>query len=74
MILRRVIEHVKKQHWKAIGLDFVIVVLVVFIGATVTNRKDALKRRIAADEPAPRKSPCTPHLPARSAFFFSSPA
>ena len=27
MILSRVIEHVKQQHWTAVSLDFVIVVL-----------------------------------------------
>ena len=37
MILRRVIEHVKKQHWTAVFLDFVIVVLGVFIGIQVSN-------------------------------------
>ncbi len=37
MILRRVIEHVKTQNWFAVGLDFVIVVLGVFIGIQVSN-------------------------------------
>jgi hypothetical protein len=37
MILRRVIEHVKAQHWTAVGLDFVIVVVGVFIGIQVSN-------------------------------------
>ena len=37
MILRRVIEHVKKQHWTAVFLDFVIVVLGVFIGLQVQD-------------------------------------
>jgi len=32
MILSRVIEHVKKQHWTAIVIDFVIVVMGVFVG------------------------------------------
>jgi len=31
MILRRITEHVKTQNWFAIGLDFVIVVVGVFI-------------------------------------------
>ena len=35
MILRRVIAHVRKQEWTAIGLDFFIVVLGVFIGLQV---------------------------------------
>lgn len=37
MILRRVIEHVKGQNWTAIAIDFVIVVLGVFIGIQVSN-------------------------------------
>jgi hypothetical protein len=32
MILRRVIEHFRKQEWTAIALDFVIVVIGVFVG------------------------------------------
>ena len=37
MILSRVIEHVKQQHWTAVFLDFVIVVTGVFIGIQVSN-------------------------------------
>ena len=37
MILRRVVEHLKHQHWTAIGIDLVIVVLGVFIGMQVSN-------------------------------------
>ncbi|WP_428408916.1 hypothetical protein [Hyphococcus sp.] len=37
MILRRVIEHVKAQNWTAVALDFVIVVVGVFIGIQVSN-------------------------------------
>ena len=37
MILRRVIEHVKAQNWTAVALDFVIVVMGVFIGIQVAN-------------------------------------
>jgi len=37
MILRRVIEHVKAQHWTAVALDFLIVVAGVFIGIQVSN-------------------------------------
>ena len=37
MILRSVIDHVKAQHWTAVFLDFVIVVLGVFIGIQVSN-------------------------------------
>lgn len=37
MILRRVIEHFRKQEWTAIFLDFVIVVVGVFVAAQVSN-------------------------------------
>jgi len=37
MNLRRVIEHVKAQNWTAVALDFVIVVMGVFIGIQVSN-------------------------------------
>ncbi|MCK5746761.1 MAG: hypothetical protein KAH44_11125 [Oricola sp.] len=37
MILRRVIEHVKDQNWTAVALDFVIVVVGVFIGVQLGN-------------------------------------
>ena len=37
MILRRVINHFRKQEWTAIFLDFVIVVVGVFIGIQVSN-------------------------------------
>lgn len=45
MLLRRVIEHVKSQNWIAVGLDFIIVVLGVFIGLQVddwNNKRIAL--------------------------------
>lgn len=41
MILTRVIEHVKKQHWTAVFLDFVIVVLGVFIGLQMQDWNSA---------------------------------
>lgn len=41
MLLRRFIEHVKKQHWTAIAIDFVIVVLGVFIGLQVNTWNQA---------------------------------
>lgn len=58
MILRRVIEHVRKQEWTAILIDLVIVVVGVFIGIQVsnwniereTNRKAAIfTERLRAD-------------------------
>ena len=48
MILRRVIEHFRKQEWTAIAIDFVIVVVGVFIGIQVANWNAARQDR--ADE------------------------
>jgi hypothetical protein len=42
MILRRVIAHFRKQEWTAIGIDFVIVVIGVFVGIQVSNWNAAL--------------------------------
>lgn len=41
MLLRRVIEHVRKQEWTAIWIDLVIVVVGVFIGIQVSNWNQA---------------------------------
>ncbi|GAB4524016.1 MAG: hypothetical protein Tsb0010_08010 [Parvularculaceae bacterium] len=58
MILRRVIEHVKTQNWTAVALDFVIVVVGVFIGIQLGNwneqraehaRAMELRERLAED-------------------------
>ena len=37
MLLRRVINHLRRQEWTAIGIDFVIVVVGVFLAMQVTN-------------------------------------
>jgi len=37
MNLRRLIEHLKGQHWTAVAIDFVIVVVGVFVGIQVSN-------------------------------------
>lgn len=53
MLLRRVISHVRKQEWTAIGIDFLIVVLGVFIGLQVntwnTNRQDRERGEIYSE-------------------------
>jgi hypothetical protein len=41
MILRRVIAHFRKQEWTAIAIDFVIVVVGVFVGLQVNNWNEA---------------------------------
>ena len=37
MLLRRITKHVKDQNWFAVGIDFFIVVVGVFIGIQVSN-------------------------------------
>lgn len=48
MILRRITEHVKAQNWFAIAIDFVIVVLGVFVGLQVNNWNAARADRAIA--------------------------
>lgn len=48
MLLRRVTKHVKDQNWFAVGIDFFIVVIGVFIGLQVANWNDARSQK--ADE------------------------
>ena len=47
MLLRRITEHVKAQNWFAVGLDFIIVVVGVFIGIQVANWNDARATRMS---------------------------
>jgi hypothetical protein len=42
---RRIAEHVKADNWFAVAIDFVIVVLGVFIGVQVSNWNDAASER-----------------------------
>lgn len=58
MILRRIIAHFRKQEWTAIGIDFLIVVLGVFVATQVANwsageadarRGEAYVQRLIAD-------------------------
>lgn len=37
MFLRRITQHVSQQNWTAVAIDFVIVVVGVFIGIQVSN-------------------------------------
>lgn len=47
MLLRRVIEHVRDQNWTAVVLDFVIVVVGIFVGLQVAewNERRQLRER-----------------------------
>jgi len=49
MILRRITQHVQDQNWTAIGIDFVIVVVGVFIGIQVSNWNAARQDRARAE-------------------------
>lgn len=50
MLLRRITKHVKEQNWFAVGIDFVIVVIGVFIGIQVSNwnetRTDTIREKV----------------------------
>ena len=48
MLLRRVITHVRRQEWTAIVIDFLIVVVGVFIGIQVSNWNDERLREKTA--------------------------
>ena len=48
MIPRRIHEHVKSHSWFAVGIDFVIVVVGVFIGMQVSNWNAERHERHAA--------------------------
>ncbi|NNU16528.1 hypothetical protein HK107_09370 [Parvularcula sp. ZS-1/3] len=49
MILRRVMEHVRTQNWLAVGIDFVIVVVGVFIGIQLGNWNESAAERRQLD-------------------------
>jgi hypothetical protein len=48
MLLRRVIAHLRKQEWTAIAIDFLIVVIGVFVGLQVNNWNEARVDRARA--------------------------
>lgn len=49
MLLRRITKHIKDQNWFAVGVDFVIVVVGVFIGLQVSNWSEARSVRAETD-------------------------
>ncbi len=53
MILSRVIEHMRHQHWTTVFPDFVTVVLGVFIGLQVTNWNTAWHYRALENRTIP---------------------
>jgi len=49
MILRRLTENLKQQHWTAIAIELVIVVLGVFIGTQVSNWNEERETNLKGD-------------------------
>lgn len=47
MILRSIMKHVRDQNWVAVGIDFVIVVVGLFIGIQVASWNNARRDREA---------------------------
>jgi hypothetical protein len=45
MIFRRIATHIKDQNWTAVAIDFVIVVIGVFVGLQLQDWNDNLKER-----------------------------
>ncbi len=50
MLLRRITEHVRNQNWFAVGIDFFIVVVGVFVGIQVSNWNDFRKENSLASD------------------------
>ncbi len=46
MLLRRITRHVSQQNWTAVAIDFVIVVVGVFIGIQVSNWNEARAEKV----------------------------
>ena len=45
MLLRRVVAHARRQDWMAIAIEFVLLVLGVFLGIQVANWNEARRGR-----------------------------
>ena len=50
MILRRIIQHLRKQEWTAIAIDFVIVVLGVYVAVWVGNLQASYEQARRTDK------------------------
>jgi hypothetical protein len=66
MILRRIVEHLKKQDWAAIALELAIVIIGVFIGMQVSNWN---QQRIEKRETAQLLLELRPALKSFADFF-----
>lgn len=75
MILRRVIQHLRKQEWTAIAIDFVIVVVGVFVGLQVNNWNEArAERGIVAGHLQELSEDLSTHLQFHDALYGSAVA
>lgn len=73
MILRRITEHVKGQNWFAVAIDFVIVVVGVFVGLQVNNWNAArADRAIAARHLTEIAEDLQSHLAMHEALYGSA--
>ncbi|MEM7430411.1 MAG: hypothetical protein AAF351_00600 [Pseudomonadota bacterium] len=50
MLLRRITQHVKEQNWFAVCIDFLIVVVGIFVGLQVQEWNENRKDRVEAEE------------------------
>ena len=50
MLLRRVRKHVASENWFAVCVDFVIVVVGVYVGIEVSNWNEARQEEVRAEE------------------------
>ncbi|MEL6361900.1 MAG: hypothetical protein AAFR21_12525 [Pseudomonadota bacterium] len=69
MLLRRITEHVKAQNWTAVCLDFIIVVVGVFMGIQLGNWNDARAVRISESDFLGRLHDDIVELQERRAFY-----
>lgn len=69
MLLRRITKHVQDQNWFAVGIDFFIVVIGVFIGLQVSNWNEAREQRFSETEYLERLYSDTVELTDRRAHY-----
>ncbi len=75
MLLRRITEHVKNQNWFAVGIDFTIVVIGVFVGIQVSNwNEERVERGVAARHLGEIAEDLQAHLDFHDALYGSAVA
>jgi hypothetical protein len=71
MILRRIIAHVRKQEWTAIGIDFLIVVLGVFVATQVSSWNEEHEARARAETYSARLADDLRHAAWRTEYLIA---